>query len=172
MQRLFLSTNAPMMSVGGGDGIRTQWRWRQRSPPKRQYPTTSLHGVITQWRWRQQNRPKRWYPTTTLHGVTTQWRWRQQRPSKRFYPTATLRRTRKQKTIESFRSPVAVLTVLQRLSITKDIVNYFSFLDTTSWTHKVLVYALQFVFKWSLMLLLSDVSVVSLLLSLYYEDLR
>jgi hypothetical protein len=24
------------------------------------------------WRWRQHGPPKRWYPTTTLHGVTTQ----------------------------------------------------------------------------------------------------
>jgi len=24
------------------------------------------------WRWMQQGPPKRWYPTATLHGVTTQ----------------------------------------------------------------------------------------------------
>jgi hypothetical protein len=36
------------------------------------------------WRWRQQSPPKRWYPTTTLHGVKTHspWRWMQQGPQK------------------------------------------------------------------------------------------
>jgi hypothetical protein len=62
-------------------------RWRQQSPPKRWYPTTSLHGVITQqittwisiqalltspWKWGQHGPPKPWHPTTSLRGVTTQ----------------------------------------------------------------------------------------------------
>jgi hypothetical protein len=63
------------------------WRWRQHGPPKRWYPTTTLHSVTT-WRWRQHGPPKRWYPTTTLHSVTT-WRWRQHGPPKRWYPTTT-----------------------------------------------------------------------------------
>jgi len=46
------------------------WRWGQHGPPKRWYPTTSIHDVTT-WRWRQHGPPKRWYSTTTLHGVTT-----------------------------------------------------------------------------------------------------
>jgi len=28
--------------------------------------------LVTPRRWRQQGPPKRWYPTTTLHGITTQ----------------------------------------------------------------------------------------------------
>jgi len=26
---------------------------------------------VVGWRWRQQGPPKRWYPTATLHSVTT-----------------------------------------------------------------------------------------------------
>jgi hypothetical protein len=63
------------------------WRWRQQGPPKRWYPTTSLHGVITQktatwisiqtpltspWTWEQHGPPKHWYPTILLHGVIIQ----------------------------------------------------------------------------------------------------
>jgi hypothetical protein len=45
---------------------------RQHDPPKRWYPSISLHGVRTQWRWRQHWPPKLWYPTTTQHCVRTQ----------------------------------------------------------------------------------------------------
>jgi hypothetical protein len=41
----------------------TPWRWRQHSPPKRWYPTTSL----IPWRWRQHSSRKSSCPTTSLH---------------------------------------------------------------------------------------------------------
>jgi len=35
------------------------------------------HYTASPWRWRHRRPPKRWYPTTTIHGVTTQktWTW-------------------------------------------------------------------------------------------------
>jgi hypothetical protein len=59
--------------------------------------------VVMRWRWRQQVPPKRWYPTATLHGVTTQktsthWSWL----SCTSDPTQQLQRLSKVKNIKTY----------------------------------------------------------------------
>jgi len=54
-------TSGPQMRV-----LRLSQRWCFKSR------SSGFWCRVVLWRWRQRGPPKRWYPITTLHGVTTQ----------------------------------------------------------------------------------------------------
>jgi hypothetical protein len=88
----------------------TVWRWRQQCPPKRRYPTTTLHGLKMEAAMSSETSVSYHNTTRSEDGGSnvdrnvgilqhyTVWRWRQQFPPKRRYPTTTLRGITPQKT--------------------------------------------------------------------------